>query len=95
MANIMIKTVGCSRFGSVNERSSHHRVVSGQLHDAQTSTPRSRVSVKKLRKCNYYPTVTHINIGSRGDLFEIRSRARFKIRLSLIRHRCNLIIRSI
>ena len=43
------------RFGSVNERSSHHRVVSGQLHDAQTSTPRPRVSVKKLRKFIYYP----------------------------------------
>ena len=43
------------RFGSVTERSSHHRVVSGQLHDAQTSTPRPRVSVKKLRKCIYYP----------------------------------------
>ena len=28
------------RFGSVNERSSHHRVVSGQLHDAQTPANR-------------------------------------------------------
>ena len=37
-------------FGSVNERSSHHRVVSVQLHDAQISTPRPRASVKKLRK---------------------------------------------
>ena len=26
--------------GSVNERSSHHRVVSGQLHDAQTPANR-------------------------------------------------------
>ena len=28
------------RVGSVNERSSHHRVVSGQLHDAQTPANR-------------------------------------------------------
>ena len=28
------------RFGSVNERSSHHRVVSGKLHDAQTPANR-------------------------------------------------------
>ena len=38
------------RVGSVNERLSHHRVVSGQLHDAQTSTPRPRTSMEKLRK---------------------------------------------
>ena len=28
------------RVGSVNEQSSHHRVVSGQLHDAQTPANR-------------------------------------------------------
>ena len=44
------------RVGSVNERSSHHRVVSGQLHDAQTSTPRPRTSMEKLRK----PFLTHL-----------------------------------
>ena len=38
------------RGGSVNERLSHHQVVSGQLQDAQTSTPRPRTSMEKLRK---------------------------------------------
>ena len=44
------------RVGSVNERLSHHQVVSGQLHDAQTSTPRPRASMEKLRK----PFLTHL-----------------------------------
>ena len=43
------------RVGSVNGQSSHHRVVSGQLHDAQTSTPRPRASVKKLRESHFHP----------------------------------------
>ena len=43
------------RVRSVNERSSHHRVVPGQLHNAQTSTPRPRKSVKKPRKSLLYP----------------------------------------
>ena len=43
------------RVRSVNERSSHHRVVSGQLHNAQTSTSQSRTSVQRLRKPLFYP----------------------------------------
>ena len=52
---------------SVNERSSYHRVVSGQLHDAETSTLRPRKSVKKLRKSFCYPIDAHTvaSIGSR------------------------------
>ena len=62
------------RVGSVNKRSSHHRVVSGsgQLHehDAQTSTPRPRRStcMEKLRKPfltqpnQHVPTVA-VNVG--------------------------------
>ena len=49
------------RVGSVNERSSHHRVVSGQLHDAQASTPRPRTSVKKLRKSFFTPLTHSVN----------------------------------
>ena len=37
------------RFGSVNERSSHHRVVSGQLHDAQTPASRPFPHVQTSR----------------------------------------------
>ena len=52
----------------MNKRSSHHRVVSGQLHDAQTSTPRPRRSMEKLRKPfltqpnQHVPTVA-VNVG--------------------------------
>ena len=34
------------RVGSVNGRPHHHRVVSGQLHNAQTSTPRPLTSME-------------------------------------------------
>ena len=53
---------------SVNKRSSHHRVVSGQLHEAQTSTPRPGRSMGKLRKSfltqpnQHVPTVA-VNVG--------------------------------
>ena len=43
------------RVRSVNEQLSHHRVVSGQLHNAQTSTSQSRTSVQRLRKPLFYP----------------------------------------
>ena len=54
------------RIGSVNERSSHHLVVSGQLHDAQASTPRPRTSVKNLRK-SFFTPLTHSVIRLPGN----------------------------
>ena len=57
------------RVGSVNERSSHHRVVSGQVHDAQTSTPRPRTSVKMLRK-SFFTPLTYSANRLPGSLFE-------------------------
>ena len=44
------------RVGSVNDRSSHHRVVSGQLHNAQTLANRSLSHVQTIK---YVLDLTH------------------------------------
>ena len=46
------------RVGSVNERSHHHRVVSGQLHDAQTSTHRPHTSVLRSSESHIFTPLT-------------------------------------
>ena len=57
------------RVGSVNERSSHHRVVSGQLHNAQTPANRPlthaqyhqvRSQIGRTRRLSRAPRVTDI-----------------------------------
>ena len=46
----------CQRVGSVNDRSSHHQVVSGQLHNAQTLANRPLTHVQTTK---YVSDLTH------------------------------------